>query len=86
MVIVALFVIIMWGLEFQEDPYDTEFVWIENAYDGLMKIANEITMAGARDGKTYSWPFAIPFQILALAIGFIGFPVRWLAKLAALIK
>lgn len=86
MVIVALFVIIMWGLEFQEDPYDTDFVWIEKAYDGLMKIANEITMAGASDGKTYSWPFAIPFQILALAIGFIGFPVRWLAKLAALIK
>ena len=86
MVLVALFIIIMWGLEFQEDPYDTEFVWIEKAYDGLMKIANEITMAGARDGKTYSWPFAIPFQILALTIGFIGFPVRWLAKLAALIK
>jgi len=85
MVVVVLFVVIMWGMEFQEDPLDTEFDWIDKSYEELMKVANAITMAGVQGRKTYSWPFAIPFQLLAIAILLIGFPLRWMAKLVSII-
>jgi len=86
MVVVVLFVVIMWGMEFQKDPLDTEFDWIDKSYEDLMKVANEITMAGVQGRKTYSWPFAIPFQLLAFAILLLGFPLRWMAKIVSLIK
>lgn len=86
MSLIIIFVIIMWGMEFQEDPYDTEFEWIYRSQNGLTKVANEILMIGAKGGKTYSWPFAAPFQLLAIAIIILGYPIRWIAKLSALIK
>ena len=86
MVLVALFPIIMWGLEFQEDPYDTSFYWIDNSIESLNNLSNDILKAGVQGRKTYSWPFAIPFQLLGIAIWILSFPIKGMAKLAAMIK
>jgi len=86
MTVVVLFVLVMWGMEFQEDPYDTEFDWMNRAINSLNKLANDILKAGVQGRKTYSWPFALPFQWLALAMILMRFPIIWLAKLASLIK
>ena len=86
MILVALFPIIMWGLEFQENPYDTSFYWIDNSIEGLNNLSNDILKAGVQGRKTYSWPFAIPFQLLGIAIWILSFPIRGMAKLAAMIK
>jgi hypothetical protein len=42
--------------------------------------------AGVQGRKTYSWPFAIPFQLLGIAIWILSFPIKGMAKLAAMIK
>ena len=77
----------MWGLELKSDPYDYDIVWVDKAYNSLMGIANDILKAGSSDGKrTYSWPFALPFECLALVVVIIGYPIKWITKLATLIK
>ena len=86
MVFIALFPIIMWGMEFQKDPYNTRFYWIDNTVESLYSLSNEIMKAGAQGGKTYSWPFAIPFQLLGIVIWLLSFPIKGMAKLAAMIK
>ena len=86
MAFVALFPIIMWGLEFQEDPYDSRFYWLDNSVESLYKLSNDIMRAGVQGRKTYSWPFAIPFQLLGIAIWIFSFPIKGMAKLAAMIK
>ena len=86
MVFIALFPIILWGLELQKDPYNTRFYWIDNTTESLYRLYNDILKAGAQDRKTYSWPFAVPFLILGLAIWILGFPIKGIAKLAAMIK
>ena len=85
MSIIVLFMIIMWFMEFQKDPNSTRFDWIDRTHESLMSLSDDIMTIGAQNGKTYSWPFAIPFQLLALAVGFLGFPIRWIAELAVLI-
>ena len=86
MTLVTLFIIIVWGLEFQEDPYDTRFYWLDNSVESLYKLSNDILRAGVQGRKTYSWPFAIPFQLLGIAIWILSFPIKGIAKLAAMIK
>jgi len=43
-------------------------------------------MMGAQDGKSYSWPLGIPFQILAIVVLLVGLPIKLLASLATKIK
>lgn len=86
MVFIALFPIIMWGLEFQKDPHNTRFYWLDNSVESLYNLSNDIMRAGVQGRKTYSWPFAIPFQLLGIAIWILSFPIKGMAKLAAMIK
>lgn len=86
MVLIALFPIIMWGLEFQKDPCNTRLYWLDNSVESLYNLSNDIMRAGVQGRKTYSWPFAIPFQLLGIAIWILSFPIRGMAKLAAMIK
>ena len=86
MVFIALFPIIMWGLEFQKDPHNTRLYWINNTIEKLYVISNEIIHSRVEYGRSYSWPFAIPFQLLGIAIWILSFPVKGMAKLAAMIK
>ena len=86
MVFIALFPIIMWGLEFQKDPHNTRLYWLDNSVESLYNLSNDIMRAGVQGRKTYSWPFAIPFQLLGIAIWILSFPIRGMAKLAAMIK
>ena len=86
MVLIALFPIIMWGLEFQKDPCNTRLYWLDNSVESLYNLSNDIMMAGVQGRKTYSWPFAIPFQLLGIAIWILSYPIRGMAKLAAMIK
>ena len=86
MVFIALFPIIMWGLEFQRDPHNTRLYWLDNSVENLYYLSNEIMKAGVQGRKTYSWPFAIPFQLLGIAIWILSFPIKGMAKLAAMIK
>ena len=74
-VILTLFVILVWALEFQDDPYDSSCDWMDDFCDGTNKIADAITKAGVQGRKTYSWPFAIPFQLLTLAGFIVRFPL-----------
>ena len=73
-------------MEFQDDPYDTDFYWLDRFISGLNDFSNEICQIGASGGRTYSWPFAIPFQLLEICFIILSFPIRWLAKLVSLIK
>jgi len=86
MVFIALFPIIMWGLEFQKDPHNTRLYWLDNSVESLYNLSNDIMRAGVQGRKTYSWPFAIPFQLLGIAIWILSFPIKGMAKLAAMIK
>ena len=86
MVFIALFPIIMWGLEFQKDPHNTRLYWLDNSVESLYNLSNAIMRAGVQGRKTYSWPFAIPFQLLGIAIWILSFPIKGMAKLAAMIK
>jgi hypothetical protein len=86
MVFIALFPIIMWGLEFQKDPHNTRLYWLDNSVESLYNLSNDIMRAGVQGRKTYSWPFAIPFQLLGIAIWILSFPIKGIAKLAAMIK
>ena len=86
MIFIVLFPIISWGMELQKDPCNTRFYWIDNAVENLFILSNDIIKSGARGGKTYSWPFAIPFQLLGIAIWILSFPIKGLAKLSAMIK
>lgn len=86
MVLIALFPIIMWGLEFQKNPCNTRLYWLDNSVESLYNLSNDIMRAGVQGRKTYSWPFAIPFQLLGIAIWILSFPIRGMAKLAAMIK
>lgn len=86
MVLIALFPIIMWGLEFQKDPLNTRLYWLDNSVESLYNLSNDIMRAGVQGRKTYSWPFAIPFQLLGIAIWILSFPIKGIAKLAAMIK
>ena len=86
MVFIALFPIIMWGLEFQKNPHNTRLYWLDNSVESLYNLSNDIMRAGVQGRKTYSWPFAIPFQLLGIAIWILSFPIKGMAKLAAMIK
>ena len=86
MVFIALFPIIMWGLEFQKDPHNTRLYWLDNSVESLYNLSNDIMRAGVQGRKTYSWPFAMPFQLLGIAIWILSFPIKGMAKLAAMIK
>ena len=86
MVFIALFPIIMWGLEFQKDPHNTRLYWLDNCVESLYNLSNDIMRAGVQGRKTYSWPFAMPFQLLGIAIWILSFPIKGMAKLAAMIK
>lgn len=84
--VIASFVVMMWALEAQTDPYDSDLYWLESCVDKLYNIGNELENFDVRYGKSYSWPLAIPFQILALIIMVIKYPLKWIAKLATLVK
>ncbi len=87
LVFIAVFVISMWSLELKEDPYDYEVPWVDNTYHTLMGIANDILKAGSNgSSRTYSGPFAWPVECLALLVLVIGYPIKWITKLATLIK
>ena len=86
MVFIVLFPIIAWGLEFQKDPYNTKLYWINNTIEKLYVISNEIINSRVQYGRSYSWPFAIPFQLLGIALWILSFPIKGMAKLAAMIK
>ena len=79
-------IVTMWGMEFQEDPYDTDFDWLDRFISGLHDFSNEICQMGASGGRTYSWPLAIPLQLLEICFIILSFPIRWIAQLVALIK
>ena len=87
LVFIVLFVISMWCLELKSDPYDYDIPWVDRAYNSLMGVANDILKAGSNgSNRTYSGPFAMPVQCLALLVIVIGYPIKGIAKLAALIK
>lgn len=86
MIFIVLFPIIMWGLEFQKDPHNTKLYWLDNSVERLYVLSNDILKAGVQGRKTSTWPIAIPFQLLGIAIWIVSFPIRGMAKLAAMIK
>lgn len=82
----AIFILSMWGLELKNDPFDNNIEWLDKTIESIYDIYNSLMGMGARDGKTYSWPFALPFGLLGLVLFLISFPIRWITKLATLIK
>lgn len=86
MSILVLFLIVMWLLELRKDPLDSDIEWFFNVYEKIEDFANQIEAAGVQGRKTYSWPFALPFHLLAMGIMLIGFIVNGLARIAVLIK
>lgn len=81
-----LFLLVMWLLEIRKDPRDSDINWFYNMYEKIADIANKIEAAGVQGGRTYSWPLAIPFHLLALLFLLIGLIVKGLTKIAVLIK
>lgn len=86
MSILVLFLIVMWLLELRKDPLDSDIEWFFNVYEKIEDFANQIEAVGVQGRKTYSWPFALPFHLLAMGITLIGFIVNGLARIAVLIK
>lgn len=85
-VIISVFIIDLWALELRDDPFDWDFAFFDNAFSSLSNLSSDIERAGAQGNRTYSWPLAIPFQLIGIIILIIGYPIKWIAKLATLIK
>lgn len=79
----VIFFFMLWILEFRKNPYDYTFDSLDYISTKMTNISSNIRKLGVvgHSRKTYSWPFALPFDIINLLVVIIHIILMKIGKL-----